>query len=88
MLFLLAALVCMVHLIFYIQGKQMMDASLGIIGGADGPTAIFVSSVPSGLELLFVSVFVLAAAGKPAYTIRLERNQKVADFVKKLGEIL
>jgi len=38
------------------------DASLGIIGGADGPTAIVVSGSPWGLVLeLFAIVLVLAA---------------------------
>ena len=38
------------------------DASIGIIGGADGPTAILVSGSPWGLVLeLLACILVLAA---------------------------
>ena len=37
------------------------DASIGIIGGADGPTAIFVSGNPTGLFLTVVGAAAAAA---------------------------
>ena len=43
----------------------LINASIGIIGGADGPTAVFVSSSPSGIistVLLIAGAVCLAVA--------------------------
>ena len=38
-------------------------ASLGIIGGADGPTAVFVSGSPGLLAAVLLAVIALAGVG-------------------------
>lgn len=40
-----------------------MESTIGIIGGADGPTAIFLASTADGSLLAAACAFVLLAAG-------------------------
>ena len=52
----------------------LSSASIGIIGGADGPTAVFVSSSPSGIVstiLLIAGAVCLAVA-----IVKLIRKRK------------
>ncbi len=49
---------------------NMVDDSVSIIGGADGPTAILVSRVPVHSWLLILSAVVLFAAGVGIYVTR------------------
>ena len=49
----------------------LINASIGIIGGADGPTAVFVSSSPSGI----VST-VLLIAGAVCFAVAVTKYIK------------
>ena len=40
-----------------------MMHSVGIIGGADGPTAVFVSGGPAGALIVLIAAIALAGAG-------------------------
>ena len=62
---LLFELVSLLNYYFHINIPTMEDDTIAIIGGADGPTAIFVSSTVSWLEMLIllsVGIAVLVAA--------------------------
>ena len=55
----------------------MKNASAAIIGGADGPTAIFVTSRISTLSLLLTAVAVLLVAGAVVFAVhRHNKNKK------------
>lgn len=59
------------------EGNLMQNSSVGIIGGADGPTAIFVTSSFSPLSVLLVAagaVLVVAAVVVAVY--RHNKNKK------------
>ena len=48
-----------------------MSTSIGIIGGADGPTAVFVTGNPLPALLVLAALFVLAV-----FIIRFFRNRQ------------
>lgn len=50
-------------------------ASIGIIGGADGPTAVFVSGNPAWLIAAIVSVVVVIAGGVAALYLHHKNKQ-------------
>jgi len=58
-------------------GQLMKNASAAIIGGADGPTAIFVASRSMTLLLLFAAAAVLLVAGAVVFAVyRHSKNKK------------
>lgn len=55
----------------------MKNASAAIIGGADGPTAIFVASRSMTLLLLFAAAAALLVAGAVVFAVyRHSKNKK------------
>jgi len=52
-----------------------MSSSIGIIGGADGPTAIFLAG-PSVGSLLMAGILIAAAAGFWLYRRKCKSNHK------------
>lgn len=55
----------------------MQNSSVGIIGGADGPTAIFVTSSLSPLSALFAAAAALLVAGAVVFAVhRHNKNKK------------
>ena len=50
-----------------------MISSLGIIGGADGPTAVFVSGSPAAAVAALLAAVALAGAG--IYLLRRRRHK-------------
>ena len=54
-----------------------MDAlTIGIIGGADGPTAIFVTGKPSALELLLLAAGIAAVIVGVVLLVKKYRKKK------------
>lgn len=51
-----------------------MAGSIGVIGGADGPTALFVAAVPDALGLIFPAALLLAALA--AFLLIRRRKRK------------
>lgn len=51
-------------------------SSIGIIGGADGPTAIFVTTTGSNLSAAFALYILLMAAGILGYFVLRKQKQK------------
>lgn len=54
----------------------MQLATVGIIGGADGPTAIFVTGVPSLSEILCMALVAAAVIGGVVFFVRKHRKKK------------
>lgn len=53
-----------------------MDAStIGIIGGADGPTAIFITGKPSALELLLLAAGIVAVIVGIVFFVKKRRKK-------------
>ena len=69
-LIILFELVSLVNYYFHVNIPSMEDDTIAIIGGADGPTAIFVASAP-----VKIPSFLLAAAALTASLIGLRRTK-------------
>ncbi len=54
----------------------MQLTTVGIIGGADGPTAIFVTGVPSLSEILCMALVAAAIIGGVVFFVRKHRKKK------------
>ena len=54
----------------------MQLATVGIIGGADGPTSIFVTGVPSLSEIFCVALVAAAVIGGVVFFVRKHRKKK------------
>ena len=54
----------------------MQNGSVGIIGGADGPTAIFVTSSLSPLSVLLAAAAALLVAGAVVFAVRRHNKNK------------
>lgn len=55
----------------------MQNSSVGIIGGADGPTAIFVTSSLSPLSVLLVAAAAVLVVGAVVFAVhRHNKNKK------------
>ncbi len=63
----------LIKYIFFVYSVNDVNSSLAIIGGADGPTAIFVSDKIFNLPLLFI---VLILAGISAFGVYKNRKNK------------
>lgn len=53
-----------------------MNSAVSIIGGADGPTAVFVTSVYSNVFVGAIALAVVLAAGLVWWLIRKFKNRK------------
>lgn len=54
-----------------------MDAlTVGIIGGADGPTAIFITGKPSAWEVLLLAAGIAAVVAGVVFLVRKHRKKK------------
>lgn len=58
------------------EENNVQLATVGIIGGADGPTAIFVTGVPSFLKILCMALVAAAVIGGVVFFVRKHRKKK------------
>ena len=58
------------------EENNVQLTTLGIIGGADGPTAIFVTGVPSLSEILCMALVAAAIIGGVVFFVRKHRKKK------------
>ncbi len=65
-------LIPLTGLLYFSLGHFMREPSIGIIGGADGPTAIFITG-PLNLGLLFIVTVIVFGLG--AFTISHKRKR-------------
>ncbi|WP_444658664.1 hypothetical protein ACRQV7_14035 [Caproiciproducens sp. R2] len=75
----LAALVCVYLGTLLLVGIKLFSntgMSVGVIGGADGPTSILVSRSPFQLGFFFAQVAVVLLAAIVYYVTRRRRNSK------------
>ncbi len=68
----LAALCALLAVISY-GYKHRNAASIGIIGGADGPTAIFVTSKPNLMFYIAAALLVIAAGVLVVYIVKKKK---------------
>lgn len=58
------------------EENDVQLATVGIIGGADGPTAIFVTGVPSFSEILCMALVAAAVIGGVVFFVGKHRKKK------------
>jgi Na+-transporting methylmalonyl-CoA/oxaloacetate decarboxylase beta subunit len=57
----IAGIILTLLLLLALALRMVLPTSVGIIGGADGPTTIFISSGASILPYILLPIFILAA---------------------------
>ena len=72
--------------------SKAANAKIAEITGTANTAILHINSIEpevmSKLSSYFGSRFMLNASGKPVYTIRLNKNQKMSEFVSELGKAL
>lgn len=68
----LIVFVILLLLVLCLFGCGKEAATIGIIGGADGPTAVFVAGGPDWQNILGLAVIIVGAA----VVVRILRNRK------------
>ena len=58
------------------EGYRMDASTIGIIGGADGPTAIFITGKPSAWEVLLLAAGIAAVVAGVVFLVRKHRKKK------------
>ena len=58
------------------EGHRMNALTVGIIGGADGPTAIFVTGGPTVWETLLLAAVGVAVIAGVVFFVRKHRKKK------------
>ena len=58
------------------EGRNMNALTIGIIGGADGPTAIFVTGGPTAWEVLLLAAVGVAVIAGVVFFVRKHRKKK------------
>ena len=69
-----AGILCAIVLYFGIDAKMQEQHSIGIIGGADGPTAIFVAGKIGAVDIIFAVAVIMALIAGIVWMIRRKKK--------------